>query len=167
MADLYHIFRGDSTDMAKLFLEWQDDRQEIGTRTIDGSQTSKSKPATIGRNPDCTIAVQDVTKTTSNFHLGIFFDPKTNLFYLINLTADRPEPNLAMVDGKMVCKEQVPLHIGSQVRIGKKIRLRVKEIKIQEMCKCSHHPIKHVLPLQYLHGNCPIDGSVVMEVTAV
>jgi pSer/pThr/pTyr-binding forkhead associated (FHA) protein len=150
--------------MSNLLLEWQENQQML-TRIINGEKTIRNKPTTIGRNPSCDIQLNDVTKTISGVHVGIFFDSTANNFYLINLTCDRPRTNPAIVDGKKVFTEEVILHTGSKIQLGKEVKLQVKAIEkqVQRKSKCSHPKTPHVLPLEYLHGNCPMDGSVVME----
>jgi predicted component of type VI protein secretion system len=150
--------------MSSLLLEWQDN-QQILTRMISGKEAVRDKPVTIGRNPNCDIQINDVTKTVSGVHVGIFFDSNTNSFYLLNLTRDRPQPNPAIIDGKKICSEEILLHIGSKIQLGKKVKLQVKAIEkqVHRKSKCSHPKTPHILPLEYLHGNCPMDGSVVME----
>jgi predicted component of type VI protein secretion system len=150
--------------MTTLLLEWEDNHQ-ILTRLISGKEAGRNKPATIGRNPNCDIQVNDVTKTVSGVHVGIFFDSTANNFYLLNLTCDRPQPNPVIVDGKKIYSEEILLHEGSSIHLGKDVKLQVKKIEkeVQRKSKCSHPKTPHILPLNYLHGNCPFDGSVVME----
>ena len=150
--------------MSNLLLEWQDNQQTL-TQMISGKEALRNKPATIGRNSKCDIHLNDVTKTVSGVHIGIFFDSITNNFYLLNLTRDRSQPNPAIVDGTKVFTEEVILHTGSKIQLGKEVKLQVKAIEkqVQRKSKCSHPKTPHILPLEYLHGNCPFDGSVVME----
>lgn len=150
--------------MTNLLLEWQEN-QQILTRIINGGKATRSKPTTIGRNPSCDIQLNDVFKTISGIHVGIFFDSITNNFYLLNLTRNRPQPNPAIVDGKKVLTEEVILHTGTKIQLGKEVKLQVKAIEkqVQRKSKCSHPKTTHILPFEYLHGNCPMDGSVVME----
>lgn len=148
--------------MANLLLEWQEN-QTIRTQTIDGSQTSQTTPITIGRHEGCIVKIEDPSKTVSGVHGGIFFAPEKCSFYLMNLTRDRPEPNPIRVDDKIIKKEIAPLHIGTCIRLGRSTRLRVKAIYISKSCRCNHVEIQHVLPLQFLHGNCPYCGSVVVD----
>ncbi len=98
--------------MPNLLLEWQENQQML-TRIINGEKAMRNKPTTIGRNPSCDIQLNDVFKTISGVHVGVFFEPITNNFYLLNLTSDRSQPNPAIVDGKKVFTEEVILHTGS------------------------------------------------------
>ena len=150
--------------MSRLILEWQENQQAL-TEMINGEKATRNMPTTIGRNPSCDIRLNDRSKTISGVHIGIFFELTTNNFYLLNLTCDRPQPNPAIIDGRKIFTEEVILHTGSKIQLGKEVKLQVKAIEkqVQRKSKCSHPKTPHVLPLEYLHGNCPIDGSVVME----
>lgn len=156
--------------MYEIALEWTEGNRQI-TQTITSEQTTKSPgKIRIGRDEtQCDIVLNDFTNTVSRLHIEIFFDTIQNNLTLRNLTQTRQKPNPVIVDHKKIIQQEMPLKIGSQIKLGK-WSLKVKHIQLPENefqsgsnqgsygVKC---PNGHILAQNYLGDFCPYCGSAV------
>ncbi|WAL59367.1 FHA domain-containing protein [Thermocoleostomius sinensis] len=171
--------------MQQLTLEWAAADQHL-SQTVSLQQSTKN-PGTIrvGRDATmCDVVIKHpdptIEKTVSGLHIEIFFNPEHHQFYLRNLTRDRQppkRPNPVVVDGQKVVMEEVPLHVGSQIRLGR-MALQVKSIDTQPVPVeppavpiyqrvCGNPRTPHYHPLTYDKLNCDICGYVMQGATLV
>jgi hypothetical protein len=173
--------------MQQLTLEWTAAEQHL-SQTVSLQQSTKT-PGTIRVGRDATICDvvikhpdPSIEKTVSGLHIEIFFNPENHKFYLRNLTRDRQppkRPNPVIVDGQKVVTEEVPLHVGSQIRLGR-MALQVKAIETQQVPVatpsapaplyqrvCGNPRTPHYHPLTYNKLNCEICGYVMLGATLV
>lgn len=171
--------------MQQLTLEWAVANQNL-SQTISLQQPTRTPGSIrVGRDAaQCDIVLRhpepDVEKTVSGLHVEIFLDPGTNNFFLRNLTRDRrppKQPNPVVVDGKKIVNEEVPLHVGSQIRLGR-MSLTVKAIdgapnqpvvpqNPQYMRVCANSNTPHYYPLEYDKFNCEVCGYVILGATLI
>ncbi|MEC4812953.1 MAG: protein kinase [Scytonema sp. PMC 1069.18] len=102
-----------SHTLHELSLEWEQDG-EIKTRKIIEKQQSKNPGRVrIGRDPQyCDIVLSD--STVSGLHVEIFFHRHKQRFYLRNLRQENPP----IVDGQLLLAGEMPLTVGSHIRLG-------------------------------------------------
>lgn len=171
--------------MQQLTLEWAAANQNL-SQTIALNQSTKVPGVIrVGRDAArCDVALKhpdpSIEKTVSGLHVEIFLNPSTHGFYLRNLTRDRQppqQPNPVVVDGQKVITEEVPLHAGSQIRLGR-MTLAVKSIEVpqvpvpeakspQYMKVCANSKTPHYYPLTYNKFNCEICGYVMLGATLI
>ncbi|PSB15459.1 hypothetical protein C7B61_14205 [filamentous cyanobacterium CCP1] len=167
--------------MHQLTLEWAAANQNL-SQTLSLQQSTRVPGSIrIGRDATlCDVVLRhpdpSVEKTVSGLHIEIFLNPDSNRLYLRNLTRDRQppkQPNPAVVDGKKVVTEEVPLRIGSQIQLGR-MALTVKAIDAQEqavskepqyMKVCANPRTPHYHPLEYNKFNCEVCGYVMLGAT--
>ncbi|MGQ4646199.1 FHA domain-containing protein [Lyngbya aestuarii] len=157
--------------MYRLTLEWSQGDRTI-SQTISSEQVPKF-PIRIGRDhAHCDLVLKhrdsEIERTVSGLHVEIFFGPRTNCFYLRNLTRDRlppQKPNPVMVDCQKIIHQEVPLKAGNQIKLGK-MALSVQAIEmpkqLEQLLEQQVYGIKcineHVLPYNYLESTCPYCG---------
>lgn len=171
--------------MQQLTLEWAIANQNL-SQTLSLDQSTKTPGVIrIGRDAtrcDVTLKHPDpsIEKTVSGLHIEIFFNPTTNRFYLRNLTRDRQppkQPNPVVVDGQKIIVEEVPLRVGSQIRLGR-MTLTIKAIESpqvppqtpenpQYMKVCANSKTPHYYPLTYNKFNCEVCGYVMLGATLI
>jgi len=176
--------------MHHITLEWAVLSQSL-SQTLSPQQGTKAPGAIrIGRDAArCDVVLKHpdptIEKTVSGLHVEIFFDPQTNSFCLRNLTRDRQppqQPNPAVVDGQSVIAQEVPLHAGSQIKLGKMtVTVKAAEVeKPQSMAqrqtqppdlryalKCSNVREPHFWPLDYQKLTCEICGRAILGATLI
>lgn len=121
----------------ELSLEWEENGQ-IKNRKILEKQQSKnpSRGVRIGRDPQlCDIVISD--PTVSALHIEIFFHQQKQKFYLRNLRQMNPP----IVDGQLLLAGEMPLCIGSNIRLGQQ-NFQVSAIV------CNEYPGGYV-PIEY------------------
>ncbi|MCX7596211.1 MAG: protein kinase [Fischerella sp.] len=125
-----------ATNLHQLTLEWLEDGQ-VKYRTILENQDSKNPgKIRIGRDPqECDLVLQD--PTISGLHAEIFFHSQKQRFYLRNLRQQNPP----IVDGQLLLAGEIPLAVGSSLRLGKQ-DFKVKEIS------CNQYPNGYT-PIEY------------------
>lgn len=125
-----------TTTLHDLTLEWQE-AGEIKIRKILEKQQSKNPgKIRIGRDPLlCDIVVPDAT--VSGLHVEIFFHPEKQRFYLRNLRQKNPP----IVDGQLLLAGEMPLSIGSSLRLGQ------QDFKVSAI-SCKEYPNGYV-PREY------------------
>ena len=139
--------------------------QQHYQHTINALHQTKHKGiVTIGRDANsCDLALQDITNTVSRKHITIYFDSQHSCLKLRNLTANRTQPNVAIVDGKPITNQSIEIKKGSHIQLGQMF-LTIKQIQIltqkplQEKIygvKCGHG---HHVSLDYLGDFCPHCG---------
>lgn len=171
--------------MQQLTLEWAVAGQNL-SQTISLQQPTRV-PGTIRVGRDaalCDVVLRhpdpNVEKTVSGLHIEIFLEPQTSTFYLRNLTRDRQppkQPNPVVVDGKKIITEEMPLRVGSQIRLGrmvvtvKAIETAAKQPEVpqnpQYMRVCANAKTPHYYPLDYNKFNCEICGYVMLGATLI
>ncbi|NJO42376.1 MAG: FHA domain-containing protein [Cyanobacteria bacterium CRU_2_1] len=171
--------------MQQLTLEWAVTNQNL-SQTISLQQRTRVPGAVrVGRDEAlCDVVLRhpdpNIEKTVSGLHIEIFFEPNAGSFYLRNLTRDRQppkQPNPAVVDGKRVVTEEVPLHVGSQIRLGR-MALLVRSIEVaqspaqvpqnpQYMRVCANTKAPHFYPLDYNKYNCEVCGHIMLGATLI
>jgi eukaryotic-like serine/threonine-protein kinase len=111
----------------ELTLEWYEDG-EIRTCTIEENQHSKNfGRIRIGRDPQvCDIVIPEVT--VSALHAEVFFNGSKNRFYIRNLRQKNPP----IVDGQMLLAGEIPLKMGSYLRLGRQ-QFKVSNINIKQV----------------------------------
>ncbi|AKG22037.1 protein kinase domain-containing protein [Calothrix sp. 336/3] len=116
-----------TVNLHQLTLEWHEEG-EIKTRTIIEKQNSKNPgKIRIGRNPqECDIILPD--PTISGLHVEIFFHSHKQKFYLRNLRQKNPP----IVDGHMLLAGEMPLAVGSSLRLGLQ-NFKVSDISCEEL----------------------------------
>jgi predicted component of type VI protein secretion system len=171
--------------MQQLTLEWTTADQNLSQTVSLQHPTKTPGSIRVGRDATfCDVVIQhpdpSIEKTVSGLHIEIFFNSETNRFYLRNLTRDRQppkRPNPVIVDGQKVVTEEVPLQVGSQIRLGR-MALRVKAIETKLMEEpvaqtpryqrvCGNPRTPHYHPLTYNKLNCEICGYVMLGATLV
>lgn len=172
--------------MHQLTLEWAAANQNL-SQTVSLEQATRV-PGTIRIGRDATLCDvvlrhpdPSVEKTVSGLHIEIFFNQNSNSFYLRNLTRDRQppkQPNPVVVDGKKVVIEEVPLRVGSEIRLGR-MALTVKAIDVnqgqapavsqspQYMKVCANPRTPHYHSLEYNKFNCEVCGYVMLGATLI
>jgi serine/threonine-protein kinase len=125
-----------TTTLHDLTLEWQE-AGEIKIRKILEKQQSKNPgKIRIGRDPLlCDIVVPD--PTVSALHVEIFFHSEKQRFYLRNLRQKNPP----IVDGQLLLAGEMPLSIGSSLRLGQ------QDFKVSAIT-CKEYPNGYV-PREY------------------
>lgn len=170
--------------MHQLTLEWASANQSL-SQTLSLEESTRIPGAIrIGRDSTlCDVVLRHpdptVEKTVSGLHIEIFFNSEANRLYLRNLTRDRQppkRPNPVVVDGKKIITEEVPLHTGSQIRLGKMV-LTIKAIASQEQAASANQPqylrvcanpqSPHYHPLDYNNFNCDVCGYVMLGATLI
>jgi hypothetical protein len=168
--------------MHQLTLEWASANQNL-SQTISLQQSTRVPGSIrIGRDATlCDVVLNhpdpNIEKTVSGLHIEIFFNPDAQGFYLRNLTRDRQppkQPNPAVVDGKKIVTEEVPLHIGSHIQLGR-MALTVKAIDAKTdtskepeyMRVCANPRSPHYHPLDYNKFNCEVCGYVMLGATLI
>lgn len=170
--------------MQQLTLEWAAANQNLSqTVTLDQS-TRTPGVIRVGRDAiRCDIALKhpdpSIENTVSGLHVEIFLNPSTHSFYLRNLTRDRQppqQPNPVVVDGQKVITEEVPLRVGSQIRLGRMmvtvkaieaLQVPAPEANPQYMKVCANSKTPHYYPLTYNKFNCEICGYVMLGATLI
>ncbi|NWF58788.1 MAG: protein kinase [Fischerella sp.] len=125
-----------TTNLHQLTLEWVEDGQ-VKYRTILENQESKNPgKIRIGRDPqECDIVLLD--PTISGLHAEIFFHSQKQRFYLRNLRQQNPP----IVDGQLLLAGEIPLAVGSSLRLGK------QDFKVKEIT-CKQYPNGYT-PIEY------------------
>jgi len=169
--------------MQQLTLEWAIANQNLSQTLLLDQSTKTPGVIRVGRDASrCDVILNhpdpSIEKTVSGLHIEIFFNPTTNTFYLRNLTRDRQppkQPNPVVVDGQKVITEEVPLRVGSQIRLGR-MTLTVRAIELpqvaaqvpgrpQYMKVCANSKTPHYYPLTYDKFNCEACGYVMLGAT--
>jgi len=125
-----------TTTLHDLTLEWQE-AGEVKIRKILEKQQSKNPgKIRLGRDPLlCDIVVPD--PTVSGLHVEIFFHHEKQRFYLRNLRQKNPP----IVDGQLLLAGEMPLSIGSSLRLGQ------QDFKVSGI-NCKEYPHGYV-PREY------------------
>ncbi len=173
----------------QLTLEWAEANlvtqgAEHPQRRSQTLSSDLSKLATIGRDPNCDVVVQDPTLSVSGIHAGLYFDPKSLSFHIRNLTRDRlppKQPNPIWVNGQKIIQEELALEANSQIQLGRVV-LKVKSVEAVMKdrgvtlsrgtldvlkVKCSRLQNPHYLPPEYQGQNCPYCGHLVLSASLV
>ncbi len=118
--------------MHKITLEWQEENQNI-SRTISSEyQTKTPGLIRIGRDPSqCDILIQDPTNRVSRLHAEIFFDFNKNSFYIRNVTLNQGQPNIILVNDKLVVEEEV-LAIHNEIKL-RDFQIRIVNIEVEKV----------------------------------
>ncbi|GAB1539877.1 hypothetical protein NUACC21_25450 [Scytonema sp. NUACC21] len=83
----------------------------------------------IGRDThQCDVVIKDPANRISRLHAEIFFNSHLKTFNLRNLTWNQAQPNLVLVDGKLV-EEEVSLQLGSVIHL-REIPVTVAKIEV-------------------------------------
>ncbi|GAB4377763.1 MAG: hypothetical protein Kow00121_28140 [Elainellaceae cyanobacterium] len=174
--------------MHQVTLEWAAANQNLSQAVSLNQSTKVPGTIRVGRDATlCDVVLRhpdpNIEKTVSGLHVEIFFEPTDDTFYLRNLTRDRhppKQPNPAIVDGRKVVQEEVPLKVGSQIRLGR-MALTVKAIDLpqaqvpaskktqdpQYMRVCANSKTPHYHPLDYNKLNCEVCGYVMLGATLI
>ncbi|MBR8832654.1 MAG: protein kinase [Stigonema ocellatum SAG 48.90 = DSM 106950] len=125
-----------TTTLYDLTLEWLE-AGEVKIRKILEKQQSKNPgKIRLGRDPlACDIVVPD--PTVSGLHVEIFFHSQKHRFYLRNLRQKNPP----IVDGRLLLAGEMPLSIGSCLRLGQ------QDFKVSAI-SCKDYPAGYV-PREY------------------
>lgn len=168
--------------MHQITFEWAAANQNLA-QTVSVDQFTKTPGVIrIGRDASqCDVVLRhpdpNIEKTVSGLHVEIFWEPNSHTFYLRNLTRDRQlpkQPNPAIVDGKKVIQEEIPLQTGSEIRLGRMaLTVRALDVgahpasppKTQYMRVCANSNNPHYYPLDYNKLNCETCGYVMLGVT--
>jgi hypothetical protein len=118
--------------MYKITLEWQEENQNI-SRTISSEyQTKTPGLIRIGRDPSqCDILIQDPTNRVSRLHAEIFFNVNKNSFYIRNVTLNQGQPNVILVNDKLVIEEEV-LAIHNEIKL-RDFQIRIGNIEVEKV----------------------------------
>ncbi|MBW4585795.1 protein kinase [Aetokthonos hydrillicola Thurmond2011] len=115
-----------TTTLHALTLEWQEAGELKARKILEKQQSKNPGRIRIGRDPLlCDIVVPD--PTVSGLHVEIFFHAEKQLFYLRNLRQKNPP----IVDGQLLLAGEMPLCVGSCLRLGKQ-DFQVTTITCQE-----------------------------------
>jgi pSer/pThr/pTyr-binding forkhead associated (FHA) protein len=151
--------------MNELTLEWEE-ANRVKTEIISDQQPSKHLGSVrIGRDlADCDIVLGD--RTVSRLHIEIFFDKKQHCFKLRNLKGNNNPP---LVNGQQIIHDEVALHQGSIIILGRKI-IKVIDISITSVnqvysLKCP--ACCRALPYDFLISGCPYDGHSLADAISV
>ncbi|ARV62442.1 serine/threonine protein kinase [Nostocales cyanobacterium HT-58-2] len=121
----------------ELSLEWEQNGQVKNRKILEKQQSKNpSRGVRIGRDPQlCDIVVPD--PTVSGLHIEIFFHQHKQRFYLRNLRQRNPP----IVDGQLLLAGEMPLSVGSSVRLGQ------QNFKVTAIV-CKEYPGGYV-PVEY------------------
>ncbi|MBW4592016.1 MAG: protein kinase [Brasilonema angustatum HA4187-MV1] len=121
----------------ELSLEWEENGQVKNRKILEKQQSKNpSRGVRIGRDPQvCDIVISD--PTVSALHIEIFFHQQKQKFYLRNLRQMNPP----IVDGQLLLAGEMPLRIGSNIRLGQQ-NFQVSAIV------CNEYPGGYV-PIEY------------------
>lgn len=102
-----------TTNLHELTLEWEEAGQVKNRRILEKQQSKNLGKIRIGRDAEaCDIVLPD--PTVSGVHVEIFFHSHQQKFYLRNLRQKNPP----IVDGKLLLAGEMPLSVGSSLRLG-------------------------------------------------
>jgi predicted component of type VI protein secretion system len=123
-------FKSGAKLMYRFTLEWLESSQ-LRSKTVSVAEVEQLETIfRIGRDEQqCDIVVNDETSTVSRLHAEILFKPEDNRLYLRNFTGGRSQPNLVIVDRQKILNQEIVLHPGSEIQLGK-LKLKVKLLKI-------------------------------------
>ncbi|MBW4671858.1 MAG: protein kinase [Cyanomargarita calcarea GSE-NOS-MK-12-04C] len=114
-----------TTSLHELTLEWVEAGQIVTRAILEKQQSNNFGGVRIGRDPEtCDIVLSEAT--VSALHAEIFFNSQIKRFYLRNLRQRNPP----IVDGQMLLAGEMPLAIGSNLRLGQQ-RLKVSDITLK------------------------------------
>jgi predicted component of type VI protein secretion system len=116
--------------MYRFTLEWPEGSQ-LRSKTVSAAEAETLKPVfRIGRDEQqCDIVVNDETNSVSRLHAEILFKSEQNRLYLRNITGERSQPNLVIVDRQKILKQEIVLQMGSEIQLGH-LKMKVKSLKI-------------------------------------
>jgi predicted component of type VI protein secretion system len=123
-------FKSGAKLMYRFTLEWLESSQ-LRSKTVSVAEVEQLETIfRVGRDEQqCDIVVNDETSTVSRLHAEILFKPEDNRLYLRNFTGGRSQPNLVIVDRQKILNQEIVLHPGSEIQLGK-LKLKVKLLKI-------------------------------------
>jgi predicted component of type VI protein secretion system len=123
-------FKSGAKLMYRFTLEWLESSQ-LRSKTVSVAEVEQLETIfRIGRDEQqCDIVVNDETSTVSRLHAEILFKSEDNRLYLRNFTGGRSQPNLVIVDRQKILNQEIVLHPGSEIQLGK-LKLKVKLLKI-------------------------------------
>jgi hypothetical protein len=176
--------------MYQLTLEWFVVNQGVSQTLSSQDNTKVPGSIRIGRdNARCDVVLKhpdpSIEKTVSGLHAEIFFEPRMNCFCIRNLTRDRQppvQPNPIVVDGQKLIMQEMPLHVGSQIKLGKMTLIaRAIEISAAEAqpivnaqpidpryaLKCGNVREPHFWPLDYQKLTCETCGRAILGATLI
>jgi predicted component of type VI protein secretion system len=172
--------------MYRFTLEWLE-RAQLRSKTVSALEAEERQtPFRIGRDEQqCDIVVNDETSSVSRLHAEILFKPEQSRLYLRNATGDRSQPNLVIVDGQKILRQEIVLQMGSEIQLGK-LKMKVISLKVAQPVVNSfqRQQPKHQQPsqrqeygLQCLNGHqvsydhvrlfCPFCGTALQAVDTV
>ena len=139
--------------------------KQLYQETVNALSETRSKGIVIiGRDSStCDLVLNDITKTVSRQHIEIYFDNQNYSLRLRNLTGNRHQPNITIVDGQCIVNQSIEVKTGSKIQLGQ-VFLNVKEVKIlsQKQPKEKVYGVKcingHQVSLNYLKDFCPYCG---------
>jgi len=162
--------------MHRLTLEWVECDRTLSQSISSEKATKIPGLIRIGRDAaKCDVVLNDTTNTVSGLHVEIFFESRTNEFFLRNCTKDRAQPNPALVDGRRIIQEEIPIRIGSRIQIGKMV-LNVKDIQLpqgvsQQAQEKTVYGVQcingHIVSYKYVGDFCPHCGTGLQAVGTV
>ncbi|KYC41391.1 serine/threonine protein kinase [Scytonema hofmannii PCC 7110] len=127
-----------TTTLHELTLEWEEGELAKNRKITEKQHSKKSGRVRIGRNPEeCDIVLND--PTVSGLHIEIFFHLAKERFYLRNLRQRNPP----IVDGQLLLAGEIPLFIGSSIRLGQ-LNVRVSAIASKDY-PAGYVPIEFAL----------------------
>jgi predicted component of type VI protein secretion system len=118
--------------MYRFTLEWLEGSQ-LRSKTVSAVEAEERQtPFRIGRDEQqCDVVVNDETSSVSRFHAEILFKSEQSRLYLRNATAERSQPNLVIVDGQKILKQEIVLQMGSEIQLGK-LKMKVTSLKVAQ-----------------------------------
>ncbi|MUG98476.1 FHA domain-containing protein [Scytonema sp. UIC 10036] len=135
--------------MYQITFKWTDGTQNL-SQTIASEQPTKVPGVIrIGRDPQqCDVVIQDSANRISRLHAEIFFNSHSNTFYLRNTTWNQEQPNVVLVDEKLVVEEEAPLQSGSVIRL-REIPVTVVKLEVDRPPLIPHQePPQKLQPQQ-------------------
>ena len=175
--------------MSHLTLEWRVLSQNLSQTLSPTENTKEPGSIRIGRDETkCDVVLKHpdtaIERTVSGLHAEIFFDPRSNQFCVRNLTRDRQPPSAAnpvLVDGQTVIGQELPIHSGSHIQLGKML-LHVKTIEVElaqasaspsrppqsrYALRCSNVRESHFFPMDYKKLTCEVCGRAILGATLI
>lgn len=128
----------------ELTLEWEENGQLRNRKILEKQHSKNRGRVRIGRDPqECDIVIPD--PTVSALHIEIFFQMQKQMFYLRNLRQFNPP----IVDGQLLLAGEMPLSIGSNIRLGQQ-NFKVSHIGCKEY-PAGYIPIEHAIVPMAIH----------------
>jgi predicted component of type VI protein secretion system len=118
--------------MYRFSLEWLEGSQ-LRSKTVSAVEAEERQtPFRIGRDEQqCDVVINDEASSVSRLHAEILFKLEQSRLYLRNATGERSQPNLVIVDGQKILRQEIVLHMGSEIQLGK-LKLKVTSLKVAQ-----------------------------------